>query len=705
MFDRLRVFWKKGATATRAGVSTAQVDEVTKPDSVSSNGWKKQGDACLDNGDIAAAAEFYEKAIGVDPGNVPALLRAGFCLRESGRALEAEQLIRRALALAPESSDAHYLLSTMLRARGDANQAIDELFATLRCEPQFEIAYYELCFLLFQSGRIVEARQVAQAGLERFPESAELHFCLGNIFLAEKQWEPAVANFRRVLSLAPDHTLACVNLSVALQELGRHDEALEAIDHALAIAPAEADWHLKRGYILQMQSRFESAGDAYGSAIALQPDLAKAYANLGSVLEQGGQLDAAVANYRKAVEFAPQDPDLLFNLAAGLQAQRQFDEAQTFYQRVLRLAPEHAKALINSASTLVAQGRQDDALAFYDTVFERLPDMPQARMNKAYLLLQLGRFREGWALTEFRWQCTDGPIRPSFAQPNWTGAEDLQGKTILIYGEQGFGDMLHFIRYTKLVAELGATVLLQLPLALKALAATCPGVTAVFADGEQLPPFDFACAVMSLPLAFKTEVSTIPNAVPYVHGDSEQAASWRKLLGEGKGSGKTLCVGLAWAGDPRSSQPSAAAMDRARSMHFERLLPLLDVPGITFVSLQIGEAARRQMNQHPRILDYTTELRNFHDTASLIEALDLVITVDTSIVHLSGALAKPVWLMDRRGHCYRWFPNREDSPWYPTLRIFRQDAPGDWDGVVARIKRELERLVESRQAPIADIIT
>jgi len=699
MFDRLRVFWKKGATDGNAAAPVAEFGKVTQADTAASNGWKERGDACLDNGDAAAAAEFYEKAIGIDPGNVPALLKAGFCLRESGRELEAEQLIRRTLALAPESSDAHYMLSTVVRARGDSSQAIDELFAALQCEPQFEIAYYELCFLLFQSGRIVEARQAAQAGLERFPESADLHFCLGNIFLAENQWEPAVANFRQVLSLAPDHALACVNLSLALQELGRHDEALEAIDRALAIAPAVADWHLKRGYVLQMQSRFESAGDAYRSAIALQPDLAKAYANLGSVLEQGGQLDGAVANYRKAVELAPQDPDLLFNLGAGLQAKRQFDEAVTCYRGVLRLDPDHLKTLHNMPSVLVWLDKPDEALAFYDAVFERYPNLAQARMNHAYLLLQQGRFREGWALMEYRWQCADAPPRPSFSAPNWLGNEDVRGKTILIHGEQGFGDMLHFLRYTKLVAEMGATVYLQLPSALKSLAETCPGVTTVFAEGEELPPVDFVCAILSLPLACKTEVSTIPNEVPYLRGDPQKIVGWNQLLGEKK----TLRVGLAWAGDPRPSQPMAAAMDKVRSMHFDRLLPLLDVAGVSFFSLQIGEAARLQMNQHPKVTDYTPQLCNFQDTANLIEALDLVITVDTSIVHLAGALAKPVWLMDRFGHCYRWFAKREDSPWYPTLRIFRQEAPGDWDGVVARIRRELESLAASSHAPIADV--
>ncbi len=698
MFDRLRVFWKKGAMAANADAPVAEFDKVTQPGTVASNAWKEQGDACLEIGDTAAAADFYERAIDIDPRNVPALVKAGFCLRESGREAEAEQLIRRALALAQDSSDAHYLLSTIVRARGDTNQAIDELFATLRCDPQFEIAYYELCFLLFQCGRADEAGQAAQAGLERFPESAELHFCLGNIGHAEKQWEQAVASFRQVLSVTPDHALASVNLSLALQELGRHDQALEAIDHALAVSPDAADWHLKRGYILQMQSRFESACAAYSSAIALQPDLAKAYANLGSVLEQGGQLDAAVTNYRKAVELAPQDPDLLFNLGAGLQAQRQFDEAEACYRDVLRIDPDHLRTLHNMSSLLAGLGKPEEALAFYDAFFERYPNMAQARMNQAYLLLQQGRFREGWALMEYRWQCADAPPRPSFSAPNWLGNEDVRGKTILIHGEQGFGDMLHFLRYTKLVAAMGATVHLQVPPALKTLAETCPGVTAVFAEGEQLPPVDFVCAILSLPLACKTEVSTIPNEVPYLRGDPHKIAGWKQLLG----AKKTLRVGLAWAGDPRPSQPMAAAMDKVRSMHFDRMLPLLNVAGVSFFSLQIGEAARQQMNQHPKVSDYTPQLRNFQDTANLIEALDLVITVDTSIVHLSGALAKPVWLMDRFGHCYRWFAKREDSPWYPTLRIFRQEDPGDWDGVVARIRRELEHLVASRNTSIVD---
>lgn len=678
VLGRIKALWAKGNTAQESGADAL----------------KAQGDASMGQGDLDGALQWYAKAVAADPHHLSALIRQGFCLRELGRLDAAEQVLQQALAVAPLSAEAHYLLAGLAQARGQSQQAIDGLFKVLECDAGFELAYHELCFLLFQSGRVQEAKQLALSGLVHFPQSADLHFFLGNIQHTGNESEQAVASFCQAVALAPGHAHAWVNLGDVLLQQGQADAALDAIDHALTLMPVEADWHVKRGYVLQMQNRIAEAVDAVQRAIELQPGLARAHANLGSLHEGTGQPALAVASYERAVALAPDDPEILFNLGAGLSALRRFDEAMACYRKVLQHTPGHAKALINAAAALTAQGKVDEALACYDILFDSHPDIAQARMNKAYLLLQHGRYAEGWPLTEYRWQCQESPPRPEFAVPHWLGREDLQGKSILLYGEQGFGDKLHFLRYASLVAARGATAYLLLPPALRSLAATCPGVAGVFVEGEALPPLDFVCALMSLPAAFCTELNTVPADVPYLRGDLQKIAAWRARM-VGLAGPRELRVGIAWAGDPRKSQPMAAMMDQARSMHFEQLLPLLAVPGVAFFSLQLGDEARQQMERNPVVADFTDALGDFQDTASLIENLDLVISVDTSIVHLSGALGKPVWMMDRFGHCYRWLAGREDSPWYPSLRIFRQETPGDWPGVVARVKQTLEELSRS----------
>ncbi len=652
---------------------------------------RQRGDAALEKGDFAEAARCFGDALAAEPGAHSVLNKLGFCLTELGRFEEALQHLQRAPALESPSAnvlaETHYLLANLAKIRGTPQQAVQCLQSVIACDPQFEPAYRDLCFLLLDASKLDDAQHLMQAALQQFPDSAEFHFYLGNIFHEQRRWEAASSSFRAALELAPDYAFAYVNLSAALQEQGEIEQALAMLEQALARNPDVSDWHVKRGYLLQLQSRFGEAFEAYQRAIAMHPTLARAHANLGSLYEHQEQLELALACYREAAMLEPDNPDFLFNLGAGLQARRDAEDAIACYEKILQIAPGNTKAMVNLAVVLSMQGRMDEALACYDKVLAMHPEMAQVHVNKAYLLLKLGRFPEGWREYEYRWQCADAPVRVAFTQPLWLGQQDLQGKAILLYGEQGYGDMLHFVRYASLVAARGATVYLLLPAVLTSLARSCAGVAAVFTQGEDIPPFDFLCPLMSLPLACGTELSSIPGMVPYLHSDPVRVASWRMRLGEKRG----LRVGLAWAGDPRKAQPMAAAMDKQRSMPFQQLLPLFDVPGIEFFCLQMGEA-RAQMEGSAGLRDFTGELHDFQDTACLIENLDLVISVDTSIVHLCGALARPVWMMDRHGHCYRWLPDREDSPWYPSLRIFRQDTPGDWSGVVKRILPALRQL-------------
>lgn len=406
---------------------------------------------------------------------------------------------------------------------------------------------------------------------------------------------------------------------------------------------------------------------------------------LGLALKMQGK-DALQALKRSA-ELLPNDAEAHNNLGNALRDVGQVSDAVACFKHALRIQPQYPEAHNNLGNALKDLGDFDAAISSFRQALKIRPGVADIHWNLSAPLLAKGDYLDGWQHFEYRWKTGAMPPR-ALAQPLWLGQADLSGKSILLHAEQGFGDSLQFVRYATPLAALGATVYLEVPAPLKSLMASCAGVSAVFAQGEALPSFDYQCPLMSLPYAFKTELSTIPAATPYLKGGQEKIDRWRAKLGP-----KTaLRVGLAWAGDPRKHLAAAQgvrAIDSQRSIHFDQLLPLLEVPGIEFFSLQVGEDARRQANANPKLIDFTSELRDFEDTVALVENLDMVICVDTSVAHLVGAIGKPVWLLNRYNTCWRWLTGRADSPWYPSMRIFRQPALGDWTNVIAEVKRAL----------------
>jgi hypothetical protein len=402
--------------------------------------------------------------------------------------------------------------------------------------------------------------------------------------------------------------------------------------------------------------------DRYLAALRVQPDLAEAHNNLGITLRHFGRFDEAVASCRAALARRPQSPEAHNNLAMALRDLGRLAEAEACCRQALALRPDYAGA----------------------------------HANLSAIMLLAGRLREGWAEYEWRWKVGKELVPRPFAQPRWTGGA-LGDRVLLVHAEQGFGDTLQFCRYVPLIAS-GARVVLEVQQPLLRLLSGLGGVEKVVAHGEPLPPFDLHCPMLSLPHAFATTLDDVPSRVPYLSADPAQAAIWRQRLAHLPG----LRVGVAWTGNPRPFHPAANAIDRRRSIPFERFMRLLDLPGINFVSLQKGEPADRAARLPPGIAlhDWMHELDDFADTAALVEALDLVVTVDTSIVHLAGALAKPVWLLNRFDTCWRWLLDRTDSAWYPTIRQFRQPRPGDWDTVLAAVRAALaQRASQANRLP------
>ena len=445
-----------------------------------------------------------------------------------------------------------------------------------------------------------------------------------------------------------------------------------------------ASYHAAAGNALRQQGRLAEAVSSYRRAIAFCPDYPEALNNLGVTLLDQGRVDDADACYRQTIARNPDYTEAHVNLGIALHRQDQLDEAVACYRRALDLRPDLPE-IHNILGVVLRQwGQIDEAEACFRRAIALRSDHAEAHANLALLLLSRGDMAAGWKEFEWRWQ-TQGmrADRRTFAQPQWRG-EAASGRTLLIHPEMGFGDTLQFCRYAALAAARGLRVVMEVQAQLVRLLRSLAGVDAVVAYGTALPPFDLHCPMMSMPLALGTTVDTIPGAASYLQADAAQAAAWHARLAA-MGS-QAPRIGLVWAGNPRPHSPADAAGDRRRSIAPERLAPLFDLPGLQFFSLQkVGPAAPA----HFPLIDFMAEMADFADTAALIANLDLVISVDTAVAHLAAALGKPVWLLNRFDVCWRWMQGRRETPWYPTLRLYRQPAPGDWGSVIAEVVNDL----------------
>ncbi|HVZ06405.1 tetratricopeptide repeat protein [Rhodopila sp.] len=428
--------------------------------------------------------------------------------------------------------------------------------------------------------------------------------------------------------------------------------------------------------------------------LAAAPRDAAALHVLGIIFYQTGRTDAALGWLDKAAAADPRDATIQVSRGNVLAHQGRLDDAVAAYRKALRLQPRLSQAINNLGNALSAQQRPEEARIAYRKALAMHPDDPQAHYNLALLELALGEMPTGWERHEWRWRgALTGQPALADPRPQWRG-EAAPGKTLLIRAEQGLGDTLQFCRYAPLAAALGLRVVMQVPASLVRLMHSLDGVVQVAASDDDLPVADLVCPVMSLPLALNTTLDTIPATTPYLRADPVQAASWRTRLATGEG----LRVGLVWQGGTAKEPIEAKAIGRRRSIDPCLLAPVIAIPGIRFFSLQKdGVPAPAAFG----LTDMMAEVRDFADTAALIEALDLVISIDTSVAHLAGALGKPVWLMDRHVACWRWLRERRDSPWYPTMRIYRQPSLTDWESVMTGIADDLRALATGRSAGVS----
>jgi Flp pilus assembly protein TadD len=481
-----------------------------------------------------------------------------------------------------------------------------------------------------------------------------------------------------------------------LIQQGQFEQAWTTVHEVLNAEPGNASAVQMRGLIYANLGHMTEAADDFRTAVALTPNDPVAHNNLGNALRPLGLWEEALAACERALALAPDYPDAQLSHANALLDMGRPEEAVAGYDRLLQRTPRDPRALANRGLALRSLNRSADAVESFAQALAVDPGNPQIRALAGQAHLAAGDLKTGFALFESRWSTPTmaGYLQSRrFGRPQWLGQAPLQGRTLLLHSEQGWGDIFQFCRYAAVAAEQGARVLIEVLKPAVALMRTLKGVSAVIEFGHPLPEFDFHCPVMSLPHAFGATLETIPAEVPYLSADPAKVARWRERLGPGT----RPRVGLVWSSGVRPDQPELAAANGRRNLPFDKLKALAGLP-VEFVSLQKGEPAEAEFAavdqaawDGPPIRNVARDLGDWADTAALIAALDLVVTVDTAIPHLAGAMGAPVWLMNRFDPCWRWLETRADSPWYPTLRLFRQPAMGDWDSVLAELRAELAK--------------
>jgi tetratricopeptide (TPR) repeat protein len=649
-----------------------------------------------------------------------ALLKQGVELRELKRFDEAVACFGQAVSLAPADAEAWYQLGLTLSLLGRLDEARASCLKAVALMPAHAEAYNNIGYTLFSAGRWEEAQGCFAQATAIKPDYARAHFNRGLCLRNLQREAEAAESFRLAAEAQPDFIDAHYQRAQACANLQRWDEAAAALEEVVSRQPDHVEAWYQRGKVHALRQEYREAADCFRRVIDLSPAHVPAYSDLGLVCTYIGRPDEALGYYQEALARAPDDAETCYRCGRVLVDLERAEEARALFQQALTLKPDFANARVGLGIALLALnrpeaaleplqhaaalqadpapvytnlgiahqhlGRMAEALTYYARAQDHDPAHVEAHWNEALCRLTLGELGTGLEKFEWRWKQPEfAALRARIPEPLWSGREDIAGRTVLLWAEQGLGDVLQFCRYVAKVAERGATVVLGVPAPLMRLLSHLPGVTRVDCSDAVLTGYDYHCPLMSLPLAFGTTLTTIPAAVPYLYADAMKIAEWRERLGPERGRR----IGLVWSGNP------AHKNDRNRSIPLADLAPVLDSiggPDMEFISVQkeVREQDRAALAAYG-IRHYGEALQDFEDTAALLMNVDLVITVDTAVAHLAGALGKPVWILLPYVPDWRWLLEREDSPWYPRARLFRQATPGDWGGVLRRVAEELRR--------------
>jgi tetratricopeptide (TPR) repeat protein len=606
---------------------------------------------------------------------------AAIAAHRANRLDEAIPLFRRYLVLAPTDALGHHALGVALRDKGDAPGAIEALRHAVALMPQDMVARQNLGALYYSSNRFEEAREAFEAVLSVQQDWPLAWRNLGAALVALGRSEEAHRVLAQAVRLAPQDAWAHYHLASAAMAMGDNQTAITALEEALSLMPETLEFAAALGGLFERTGDFGRADLAYRHAMMMRPDEISTILPVARRLTLAGKADEALILLDYADSLQPENPATKIGYAWAWRVLGDPDRAAAICRDILNLVPEMIDAHFLLATLEMEAGNDAAACAGIARVIAQDPGHVDARMNDAYLSLAAGDLSAGWGKFEARLEL---PIFRHFHHqgPRWQG-EPLDGRTILIEAEQGAGDCLQFVRYVPLVAARAARVLLRVP-------STVAGLLTHLAENVVLVPweskvteFDCRIEMMSLPLRFGTTLETIPAAVPYLTVEESLVAAWRARLDT---PDPVLRVGIVWAGNPDHLN------DCNRSMPVRYLQPLTAIPGVRWYSLQVGPRAGELAELSPdSITDLSSDLATFSDTAAALSALDLLIAVDTSIVHLAGGLGLPVWVLLATASEWRWLRERADSPWYPSLRIFRQQRYRDWEEVITRVGEALVR--------------
>jgi tetratricopeptide (TPR) repeat protein len=632
---------------------------------------------CHQHGRLSEAERYYQVALKTDDRHFPSVHGLGLTWLQQGRHADAVPIFRRAIKISSNSAEAHHHLAVALIGLGRLDEAVQGFEKALALNPNFAEAHDSLGHALQTLGRAEEALTHHQRALAIKPAYATAHNNLGNALSKLGRLDESVVQYEKALALRSVYPEAHNNLGLVLARLGRDEAAIAQFEMAVASGPNYVHAHVNLGNALAALRRDEAAIPHYQKALALDPSHVDAHICLGQILFRLDRSEEALAHCEKALAIKPATHAALSNVGALLWKLNRRDEALAGYNRALAMRPDAVPVLVNRANALAQLRRFDEALADYARALKIRPDYAGAHYGEALVRLYLGDFQLG--LEKYEWREKDSRC---FGKPLWRGDEDIRGKTILVHAEQGLGDSLQCCRYMEFLAERGARVVLEIQPALQSLLASLAGVDAIIAVGEAWPDFDCHCSIMSLPLIFKTKLETIPAKTPYIKASPELVAKWEQRLG----AKKRPRIGLVWSGNPNQAD------DHIRSMPLRNLLPLFSAD-VQLISLQkeVRRRDREFLKSRDDLVHFGEELRDFSDTAAIVDSLDLVISTCTSVGHLAGALNKPTWFLLSAAADWRWLLHRDDSPWYPSARLFRQPKLGDWASVIRDVAAELHR--------------
>ena len=540
---------------------------------------------------------------------------------------------------------------------------------------------------LHQRGNLNDAQNIYEQILSIQENNFDALQLLGALFAQVKKYPQAIKFLSKAIIVDPNHAGCFSNLGISFQKLRRLEEALSSYDKAISLQADYAEAYSNRGAVLQELKRFDEALSSYDKAISIKGDYAEAFNSRGTVLEELKRLEEALSSYHKAISINKDFTESYYNRGNVLHKLKRLEEALSSYDKAISLHEDYAEAYSNRGTVLEELKRLDEALSSYEKAISINKDYAEAYWNSSICYLLAGNFNEGWARYEWRWQSKSisktAGIR-KFSQPLWLGTEVLKDQTIFLYAEQGLGDTIQFSRYVSLVAGLGAKVVLEVQPSLVKLLSYLEGISQIISKGDKLPNFDYQCPLMSLPLAFKTELKTIPSVSKNISSDEKKVEKWQAILGE-----KTKPrVGIVWSGAVNHKN------DLQRSLKLSQLITHLP-SDYEYLSLQkeISDVDKEVLIEYCKIKHFGDDLKDFTDTAALCELIDIVISVDTSVAHLAGTLGKNTWILLPYSPDWRWLLDRNDSPWYSSVKLYRQEKINDWESVLVNIESDLKKLL------------